>query len=224
MNTRTLGLTIAACAFLSALGRGMCATPAKPVPLQTRGFVVEAGQVASLVGTGLQYQLRGTTASIAPESGLGASTYSDSRLKTDIRTLAGALTAVQSLRGVSFRWDPAQFGGRTVPAGRQIGFIAQEAQRVLPEVVTTDESGYLSIQYANVVPVLVEAIKEQQKQIDAKNAAIEKLRSDADEAVRDLQTRLADVEDALTRLTAGSTGTANQRQYQQIAPGVWRQY
>jgi hypothetical protein len=160
--------------------------------------------------------------------------YSDARLKTDIRTLTDALTTVQNLRAVTFRWDPAQFKDRTVPQGRQIGFIAQEAQRVLPEVITTDDRGYLAIQYSNVVPVLVEAIKEQQKQIDAKDAAIEKLRTDADAAVKDLQTRLLAVEDALSQ--TGNTGSAAnavpftyggntyQGQYREIAPGVFRQF
>jgi hypothetical protein len=224
VNALTLSLAVTACAFVCASEPCICAAPEKPVTLGTRGFVVEKGRVASLVGNGLPLEPGARASTDSPQPGLGASTYSDARLKTDIRTLAGALTAVQSLRGVSFRWDPAQFGGRTVPAGRQIGFIAQEAQRILPEVVTTDDRGYLNIQYANVVPVLVEAIKEQQKQIDAKNAAIEKLRSDADEAVRDLQTRLADVEDALTRLMSANTASTTQVQWHQISPGVWRQY
>ena len=234
MNARILGLTIAACAFFTAAAPGLYAAPVKPAPLRTGGFAIERGQVASLVGSGLPFQSRAATLSIAP--GLGAPMYSDARLKTDVRTLADALTTVQNLRAVTFRWDPAQFKDRTVPAGRQIGFIAQETQRVLPEVITTDERGYLAIQYANVVPVLVEAIKEQQKQIDAKDAAIEKIRSDADEAVRDLQTRLTAVEDALSRMGASNAGSAAntgpwtsggntyQGQYQAIAPGVFRQF
>ena len=224
MNTRILGLAIAAYALLSTCVPGVGATPVRPAPLQTGGFAVEKGRVASMVGTGLPFQLRASIPYNAPEPGIGAPMYSDARLKMDIRSLTDALTTVQNLRAVTFRWDPAQFKDRTVPAGRQIGFIAQEAQRVLPEVITTDERGYLAIQYSNVVPVLVEAIKEQQKQIDAKDAAIEKIRSDADEAVRDLQTRLTAVEDALSRQAPGTNGNANQSGWGQIAPGVYRQY
>jgi hypothetical protein len=151
--------------------------------------------------------------------------YSDIRLKTDVHTMTNALATVQNLRGVTFQWNPALFAGQTVPAGRQLGLIAQETQKILPEVVTTDEKGYLTIQYANIVPVLVEAMKEQQIQLDAKDAALEKVRSDADEAVRDLQTRLADVEDALTRLMAANGGsTQTQHGYVQIGPGAFRQY
>lgn len=151
--------------------------------------------------------------------------YSDARLKTDIYTMTNALATVLNLRGVTFHWNQTQFPGRTMPAGRQLGLIAQETQKVLPEVVTTDERGYFTIQYASIVPVLVEAIKEQQIQLDAKDATIEKIRSDADAAVKDLQTRMADVEDALTRLTSGGNGAATQQHgYVQIAPGVFRQY
>lgn len=228
MNVRTLGLSICAWAVLGA------ATPAANATAQTTpysGFAVDRGRVASLVGTGLPFQSRAS----AVEPGLGTPMYSDARLKTDIRTMTDALATVQNLRAVTFRWDPAQFKDRSVPQGRQIGFIAQEAQRVLPEVITTDERGYLAIQYSNVVPVLVEAIKEQQKQIDAKDAAIEKIRTDADAAVKDLQTRLLAVEDALTAMSTANSGIgANSNtwnyggntyhgQYQEIAPGVFRQ-
>ena len=66
-----------------------------------------------------------------------------------------------NLRGVTYRWnDPAR------GAERQIGLIAQEVERVLPELVTTDEKGYKSVAYQNVVPVVVEAIKVQQKQME----------------------------------------------------------
>lgn len=90
---------------------------------------------------------------------------SDSRYKQRIRTVANPLASIEGLRGVSFEWNPAT--GRSFPKGRQIGFVAQEVRKVLPELVTEDEKGYLSVEYANVVPVLVEAIKAQQNQITA---------------------------------------------------------
>ena len=49
---------------------------------------------------------------------------------------------------------------------RQVGFSAQEVREVLPEVVSEGEDGYFSIEYGKMVPLLLEAIKEQQKQID----------------------------------------------------------
>jgi len=49
--------------------------------------------------------------------------------------------------------------------GRNLGFIAQEIKEVFPEVVSQDSKGYYSVAYSNVVPVLVEAMKEQQQTI-----------------------------------------------------------
>jgi hypothetical protein len=51
--------------------------------------------------------------------------------------------------------------------GRQIGFIAQEVEKILPELVTTDRDGYKSVAYANIVPVLVEAVKTLKQENDA---------------------------------------------------------
>ena len=88
--------------------------------------------------------------------------YSDERLKTNIQTLDGALDKVKQLRGVSFEKD-----------GRQdIGVIAQEVQAVVPEVVDTTHE-YLSVAYGNMVGLLIEAIKEQQQQIDDLKAKLE---------------------------------------------------
>ncbi len=50
--------------------------------------------------------------------------------------------------------------------GRQVGLIAQEVEEVLPEAVGKSPDGYKTVDYEKLVPVLVEAIKEQQKQID----------------------------------------------------------
>jgi len=86
---------------------------------------------------------------------------SDVRLKTDIATLDNALNKVLKLRGVSFKWkdNPAM--------GSRIGFIAQEMEPVLPELVFTNEAdGYKGVNYAEMTAVLVEAIKEQQEIIE----------------------------------------------------------
>jgi len=57
----------------------------------------------------------------------------------------------------------------------QLGFIAQEFEKVIPELVRTDENGYKSIDYVKLTPVLVEAIREQQKQIDELKQLVQSL-------------------------------------------------
>jgi hypothetical protein len=84
---------------------------------------------------------------------------SDSRLKKNIKTVKSALDTVNALRGVTFEWKEGN--------GKAIGLIAQEVQGVLPEIVSTDDNGYLGIRYTNVVGVLVEAIKELKADFEA---------------------------------------------------------
>ena len=94
------------------------------------------------------------------------STSSDKKLKTNISTLTDALDKTIKLRGVNFDWIDEN------KPNNQVGFIAQEVEKVLPEVVKNVETlnkeneTHKAVDYAAVVPLLVEAIKEQQKQID----------------------------------------------------------
>lgn len=87
--------------------------------------------------------------------------YSDERLKSNIQTIENAVDTVKALRGVTFKKD-----GKA-----SLGVIAQEVQKVLPELVHEGDE-YLSVAYGNMVGVLIEAIKEQQKQIDELKAKI----------------------------------------------------
>ena len=79
---------------------------------------------------------------------------SDERLKSDIETIDNALNKVMNMRGVSY----------TKQAEKGIGVIAQEIEKVLPEVVTDGE--YKSVAYGNIVGVLIEAIKDLKKELD----------------------------------------------------------
>lgn len=102
---------------------------------------------------------------------------SDARYKTNVQTFARALETVKRLRGVTFNWQPEL--NKTSDA--QVGFIAQEVEAVLPSLVATGKDGYKSVAYANAVPVLVEAVKEQQAQIETQAARIEQQQKQIDE-------------------------------------------
>lgn len=82
--------------------------------------------------------------------------YSDIRLKKNIKPIGNALDKVLSLTGYTF-----DMNGK-----RNTGVIAQELRKVLPEAVVEDDKGYLSVAYGNIVGLLINAIKEQQRQID----------------------------------------------------------
>lgn len=92
---------------------------------------------------------------------------SDARIKREVRPIANALGKVLALTGVSFRFDGRRYQDLELPEGEQIGLIAQEVEEVLPEVVTSPPGdGLKSVKYANLVAVLIEAVKDQQGQID----------------------------------------------------------
>jgi hypothetical protein len=105
----------------------------------------------------------------------GVSCSSDIRYKKDITPLTNALNNVMQLRGVNYYWKTKEFPEKQFPDTRQIGFIAQELEKVYPEVVFTDKDGYKSVDYSRLTPILVEAIKEQQKIIQKQQEEINAL-------------------------------------------------
>ena len=103
------------------------------------------------------------------------SNLSDARLKRDVSPIADALSKVLALRGVSFTWRREEFPDMHLNGGPQIGMIAQEVAAVVPEVVTADLEGYQALDYSKLAPLLVEAVKAQQRRIEeleAKLAAV----------------------------------------------------
>ncbi len=102
----------------------------------------------------------------------GLSAYqviSDKRFKKDVLPIDGALQKIMALQGVTFNWDKAVNSEINFDDKNHFGFLAQDIEKVLPQVIHTadDEMQTKSVAYSDVVPVLVEAIKEQQKQIEA---------------------------------------------------------
>jgi hypothetical protein len=91
--------------------------------------------------------------------------FSDARVKENIRSIKNPLDKILNSKGVVY--DRIDTGTKD-----NIGFIAQELEESIPELVSTDEAGYKSVKYQNMVAVLVEAMKEQQKEIDELKKAI----------------------------------------------------
>lgn len=99
-------------------------------------------------------------------AGTSWTTTSDERYKKDIKTLSGALDKINQLRWVEYSWKQEEFEEKEFDDKKHVGFIAQEVEKVLPELVTTDDEWYKWVEYANITAVLVEALKEQQEQIE----------------------------------------------------------
>jgi hypothetical protein len=98
----------------------------------------------------------------------GLTSSSDIRLKENFESIPNALELVKQLNSFYYTWK--KDAGTVKP--RKIGFIAQEVEKVIPELVKTDSEGMKSVDYVSVVPVLVEALKHQQKQIDELKASL----------------------------------------------------
>jgi len=110
---------------------------------------------------------------------------SDVRWKRNITTLEGTLSKVLALRGVQFEWNLEEYPRKGFREGSQIGLIAQEVEEVLPELVREDQDGYKAVDYPKVTAVLVEAIKEQQQEIEALKAAVAALQAQSDVALQE---------------------------------------
>lgn len=125
----------------------------------TSGFIVHSGKVG--IGLDETNDVPLTYALEVSGSIKASATViqgSDERLKENIVDIEDGIEKVMHLRGVNFDWKDS---GDTNP-----GVIAQEIQKVIPEVVYEDKKGYLGVNYSGIVPYLIEAIKDLQEQVD----------------------------------------------------------
>ncbi len=97
----------------------------------------------------------------------GGTCSSDERWKRNIVTLPNVIENIKQMRGVSYFWKTKEFPDQNFKNDKQIGLIAQEVEKVYPELVKTNEEGYKSMDYMSLTAVLLEAVKEQQKEIEA---------------------------------------------------------
>ncbi len=100
---------------------------------------------------------------------------SDIRYKTNIAAIPNALSDVLKIQGVNYFWKLKEFPEKQFSNEKQIGFIAQDLEKIYPELVLTDKEGYKSVDYPKLTPILVEAIKEQQRIINSQKAEIQNL-------------------------------------------------
>ncbi len=126
---------------------------------------------------------------------------SDARYKQNIRSVQQAATKIKALRGTSYEFRQNEFKEKNFRAGNQYGFIAQELQEVLPELVRQDEDGFYAVNYIGVIPILVEAFKEQQDVIEEQKSI--------NEAQNDL---IANLQKELTVLKSGKNSEGNNQQ------------
>lgn len=108
------------------------------------------------------------------DAGYNWLTTSDLKLKTNVTELQDSLSKILQLRGV--RYDLKTEKNIKLGMGKNIGVIAQELEKQYPELVETDKSGTKAVAYDKMTAVLLQAIKEQQRQIDTLKKEVENLK------------------------------------------------
>lgn len=127
----------------------------------------------------------------------GINETSDIRFKKEIKQVPDALGKTLALTGVNYKWKIEEFPAKNFDDLLQMGLIAQDVEKVVPEVVVTDENGYKSVEYSKLVALLIEAIKEQDKKIDMLEKENLTLKAESSEIVKDLGDRLQKLEEII---------------------------
>lgn len=112
------------------------------------------------------------TGTIQATQDVVAYSSSDERLKDNLQPITNALDKTLSLTGYQFDWNDKQH----IHQGHDVGVVAQEVEQVLPDIVVTREDGYKAVKYERLVPLLIESVKTQQKQIESLQQQVELLR------------------------------------------------
>jgi hypothetical protein len=117
----------------------------------------------------------GTAGRIDASGDIVAYSTSDINFKENITPIENAIEKIKMISGNTYDWkaDMKEFHGFE---GNDVGVIAQEIEAVLPQLVTTRETGYKAVKYDKLVALLIEGIKTQQNQIDNLTIEIEKLK------------------------------------------------
>jgi len=115
---------------------------------------------------GVGYKMQIATSGTLTVSGdvVAYGTPSDIRLKENIKPIDSALDKVIKLQGVTFDW--IQKEGQILEIKEDIGFIAQDVQKIVPELVRENKDGMLSMRHQGIAPILLEAIKELKQEIE----------------------------------------------------------
>ena len=113
--------------------------------------------------------LSSTTGRIDASNDIVAYSTSDCRLKKYVKPIKNALDKIDQIRGVEFDWkvtDEKMEKEVHSFKGHDVGVLAQEIEEVLPEVVTTRDSGYKAVKYEKIVPLLIQGIKELKDEVE----------------------------------------------------------
>jgi hypothetical protein len=105
----------------------------------------------------------------------GTITPSDARFKKDIETITTPIEKIMQLNGVTYHYRANEFTDLGFNNTMQVGVIAQDVEKIFPQLVFSDDKGYKAVDYPKLIPLLIEGMKEQQKQITTQQQQIAEL-------------------------------------------------
>ncbi len=158
-------------------------------PTQTRMSVLNNGNVGIGTTNPGSYKLYVSGSAFAT----GSWVSSDKRYKKNIKVIDSALDKINAIDGVTYGFKQKTINNidfKQLKQSNHLGFIAQDLEKVFPELVKKDEAGYYAVNYDGLIPVLVEAIKEQEGTIDEQAEEI----LEQKEQITDLQSRMEKLE------------------------------
>ena len=124
-----------------------------------------AGNVSGSISSHLTMAQVSSSGDVVADGDVVAYNSSDRNLKDNIQVIKGSLDKIGDIRGVEFDWNdksPAWARER----GHDVGVVAQEVQKILPEIVVERKNGYLGVDYKRIVPLLIESIKELKEEVE----------------------------------------------------------
>ena len=120
--------------------------------------IITTGSINISGSLGVGTAASGVVGAILATNDIVAFASSDERLKENVELIGSAVEKVEAINGVSFDWIPME--GVHVHSGHDVGVIAQDVEKVLPELVTTRDNGYKAVKYDKLTAVLIQAVKE----------------------------------------------------------------
>ena len=158
----------------TAIGHGAIADGSNIIRLGNDSvtLVKTSGDLRVGVGTSIGCVTNGTGS-----TAIAGTCQSDARLKKDIRPFDSVLDKITQLQPVHFRWKPEEYPDLHLGSGESFGLIAQEVEKLLPEMVTEGRGGYKAVHYGMLPLMLLQALKEQQSIIQQQRAESAELKA-----------------------------------------------
>ena len=164
-----------ATSYLAANKYTLIGNHSNPNLIPPQLFMIKQGQGPTISGFAVCFRTGSTPAQTGKLNSSGTFTVSgdivaygspsDIRLKENIKPIESALDKVSKLQGVTFDWKNKSEDILDIKK-EDIGFIAQDVQKVLPELVRENDNGMLSMRHQGITPILLEAIKELKAEIE----------------------------------------------------------